>query len=303
MPNLIWQYRHHWATLEMLRNVSASTKNEPITVVSFLTGQVLLANPINFLIAIAGLYFFMMMGNGRFRALGFTYIVTFAILVALGGKVYYLAPAYPMMVAAGAVAIEKLVEARSWRWLQPACATAMLVVGLVGAPLALPVLPVENLIHYSKFMGIEAPKTETRKLSSLPQHFADMFGWEEMTSAVAEVYNKLPPQERAQAAIYTQNYGEAAAIDFFGRRYGLPRAISGHQNYFLWGTNGYSGGAVIIVGGSRAESEASCGEVEMAATFENSPYAMPDESNLPIFVCRKPKLPINELWPKLKHWL
>ena len=98
----------------------------------------------------------------------------------------------------------------------------------------MPVLPVEKFIAYQNALGIAPPKTEVGHQGVLPQHFGDQFGWEEMTAKVAEVYHSLPPEERDQAAIFADNYGEAGAIDLFGKRYNLPKAISGHQSYHLW---------------------------------------------------------------------
>jgi hypothetical protein len=82
----------------------------------------------------------------------------------------------------------------------------------------------------------------------LQEEFGDMFGWEEMVGQVAQIYRSLPPAERSRAAIYALNYGEAAAIDLFGPRYGLPKAISTNQTYFLWGPHQYDGQVVILVG-------------------------------------------------------
>lgn len=135
----------------------------------------------------------------------------------------------------------------------------------------------------------------------LPQHYADMFGWPELTEAVAAVYLKLPPEEQAQCGIYTQNYGEAGAIDFFGRQYGLPHAISGHNNYWIWGPRGYTGEVLIIVGGIASDHAEVFDSVEQAGVFTHE-YVMPYENNLPIFVCRKLRAPVSEIWPKLKHF-
>src|SRR2546426_4446870 len=87
-----------------------------------------------------------------------------------------------------------------------------------------------------------------------PQVFADQFGWEEMVAKVAQAYRSLAPEERAKCVLYAHNYGEAAAIDFYGPKFGLPRAASGHNNYFLWGppdSTGGRGGVVITIGESR----------------------------------------------------
>ena len=123
-----------------------------------------------------------------------------------------------------------------------------------------------------------------------------------MTATVARAYDSLPPNERADAAIFAFNYGEAGAIDFFGPRYGLPKAISGHMSYFLWGPRNYSGKVVIAIGGNEQRYRRLFGSVEQTATIR-SRYVMPDENNLPVFVLRNPKLPLNQLWPLTKLYI
>src|SRR5205085_6289410 len=120
-------------------------------------------------------------------------------------------------------------------WLKLAWPTSLVATGAILAPIAIPLLPPETYIQYTKALHLDQPKIETHRLGPLPQIFADQFGWDEMAAIVARVYNSLPPDVRAKTAIFGQNYGQAGAIDFFGPKYGLPKAISGHQSYFLWG--------------------------------------------------------------------
>jgi hypothetical protein len=173
-------------------------------------------------------------------------------------------------------------------------------VGLIFLPMAVPLLPVESFIRYQDVIGIEPPKTEVGFDSQLPQHFSDRFGWEEMTAQVANVYNSLPPEEREKAAIFGNNYGEAGAIDFFGHKYGLPKAISGHQSYFMWGPRNYDGSVLIILGDSKEDVEKKCANVEERERVGHQ-YAMGYE-HFNILVCRGLKVPLPELWPKLKFW-
>jgi len=144
-------------------------------------------------------------------------------------------------------------------------------------------------------------KTETREVAELAQNFADRFGWEEMVATVAGVYEELPPEEQAEACILTGNYGEAGAIDFFGPEYGLPKAISGHNNYYLWGPGGCTGETVIAVNVPRGTLRTVFDDVEEADTV-SCEYCMPDENNLPIYVVRSPKMPLEEAWPKFKFY-
>jgi len=301
LPNIIWQIEHGWPTIEVLRNADQN-QNLPVSPLEFFKGQLQLLHPFNFPLWAAGLYFYLFDRRGRpFRALGWAYVLMFALMVVLRAKVYYLIPFYPVLLAPGAVLAESLFERRGWwaAWLKPATIALLIVGGALTAPMALPVLPVETFVRYQKTLGLEPPRTEKLKLSVLPQHYADMFGWEEMTATVARVYHALPPEERGRCAIFARNYGEAGAIDFFGAKYGLPKAIGKHQNYFLWGPRDYTGECVITMGEKLDDVRESFERVEQAATFGH-PYALPHENDQPVLVCRQPKAPLKEIWPNVK---
>jgi hypothetical protein len=180
--------------------------------------------------------------------------------------------------------------------------TALALGGLIILPQWIPVLPVESYLRYSNMVGMRPPKMERDKDTALPQIFADRFGWEEMVADVARVYRLLTPEEQSKTAIYAQNYGEAGAIDFFGAKYQLPRAISGHNNYWLWGTYDFSGEVVIIIGGRKEEHSKVFGSVQEAAIHRNE-YAMPYETELRIFICRKPNVPLQDVWKSVRRYI
>jgi hypothetical protein len=133
--------------------------------------------------------------------------------------------------------------------LRGAALAGVVVLGVLAAPFTLPILSVDVFIRYQKAIGLMPSAGEHQTLGLLPQIYADMFGWREMAEKVAAVYWSLPVQDRARAVFFGNNYGEAAAIDVFGRRLGLPPAISGHNNYYIWGPRGHDGSVMIIVGG------------------------------------------------------
>jgi hypothetical protein len=134
----------------------------------------------------------------------------------------------------------------------------------------------------------------------MPQYYSDQFGWEEMTAAVARVYSSLTPEERRQACIGAGNYGEAGAIDFFGPKYGLPNAVSGHQNYFLWGPRNCTGKVLILLGDRPEDWNGRCDRVDIAAQLYH-PYAIKFE-NKPVLVCHGLKVDLQQIWPSLKDW-
>jgi hypothetical protein len=166
----------------------------------------------------------------------------------------------------------------------------------------LPVLPIDAYLRYQNHLPFEVPRSERGHMgTALPQHYADEFGWEEMAAATARVYHSLSPEEQAKTAIFANNYGEAGAIDFFGPKYGLPKAISGHQSYFLWGPRNYTGEIVIVLGSRTPDNDRKFFEhVEVAAQLDN-PYAISHE-NRPILLCRGLRENLQTLWPSLKSW-
>ena len=299
-PNLIWEYRHGWPTLEILRIVG-ETKTVPVPPLHFILQQALLTHPLAAPIWLAGLFYLFFAREAKsFRFLGWAYLVVLGELLLLkGSKIYYLAPIYPMLLAAGAVWIERFIQTRNAPWLKPAIVIPLVIGAVVAAPLAMPILPVEATARYSRFWNVEDVRVENHEVGKLPQLFADMFGWENQVGAVARVFRSLPAADQAKCALLASNFGEAGAIDYFGPAYGLPQAISNHNSYFLWGPRNYTGEVVITVGFALGELRPLFGDIRLAATL-NDPYALPDENNVPVFICRQPRIPLPQAWPKLK---
>ena len=188
------------------------------------------------------------------------------------------------------------------RWLNPVLAAVLIALAVIIAPLAIPILPPEKLVAYMRTIHLAPPRTETSHTAALPQLFADQFGWEEMVGSVARVYQNLSPEEQKQAGIFCQNYGEAGAIDLFGPKYGLPPALSGHQNYFLWGPRGYTGEIVIVLDERAEDEREQFQSVEDHGLIESSPWAMPWEQRVHVYICRGLKRTLHDLWPKLRNW-
>jgi hypothetical protein len=177
----------------------------------------------------------------------------------------------------------------------------ILIPGLLIAPLMLPILPVESFVRYQSAIGFTPSVGERVKQGVLPQYFADMFGWPQMAKKIAAVYWSLPPAERAKAGFWGNNYGEAAAIDIFGQPLGLPPALSGHNQYHLWGPQGRDGSVLIIIGGS-TEHYDDLFQSHSVAGHIDAPYAMPYETDQPIYVLRGLKMPMKELWLEAKSY-
>lgn len=291
-PHVWWQVANGWPTLEFVRNATTG-KNLPLTPVQFVAGQLLDIHPLNFVLLIAGLVYLFAAERGRFRLFGWTYVAVFVLLVTQRSKTYYLSPIYPMMLAAGSVAIARLSASRAFR----AIVIGVVVIGgALTAPFTLPVLPVEKYIAYQDLAGLKPSAGERHELGVLPQHYADMFGWDEIVETIARVYRSLPPEDRAKAAIFALNYGDAGAIDLLGPRHGLPlRAISPHNNYFLWGPGNTRGEVLIVLGGRVEDHRKSYADVRRVDTVECG-YCMPYENHRPVYVLRQPVRPLDEIW-------
>jgi hypothetical protein len=176
----------------------------------------------------------------------------------------------------------------------------MLILGAIARPMGIPVLPPYMWIRYTRALHLTSENTETAKTGPLPQFYADRFGWHGLVAEVARIYHSLTPADRAKVGVFCNNYGEAGAIDLFGPKYGLPAAISGHQNYYFWGPRGYSGDLLIVIGESESDMQRYCDSVQQVGEVDN-PLAMPFE-NGPIYLCRGGKVPLSAYWPNVKNW-
>lgn len=302
LPNIIWEWQNDWATLELLQNVQKSGKNVVLSPLEFVGRQFLMLGPPAALVWILGLWHFLAGKTGsRFRFLGLCYLVLLVLMIFLKAKDYYLAPVYPVLFAGGAVWWQEIIErVRALRFMKVALPALIIVTIAVFVPMVLPVLPVEKLITYQEAIGFKPPKSEVSHEAPLQQAYADQFGWQEMVVEVAKAYNSLPDEQRAKTAIYGSNYGQAGAIDFFGAKYGLPKSISPHQSYFMWGPRDYTGESVIVLGSSIANAEKNCAGVKVLGEVTHQ-YTLPYEK-YPIILCEGTKRPLHEIWPALKYW-
>src|SRR6266487_5224187 len=303
LPNILWQALHHWPTYELLSNIAHSNKNVALSPAQFIAQQAVFLNPGTLPLWLFGLFWLFGSRDGRrYRVIGIIYLITLVEFIVLHGKSYYLAPAYPMLFAAGGVAVERIFAARL-KWIKPVFLGVIITMGALCAPLVLPILPPDKLVSYMRAIHMEPPRTETSHTEALPQIFADQFGWEQMVGSVAHVYHHLRPEDEKRAAIFCQNYGEAGAIDFFGPKLGLPPAISGHQNYFFWGPRDWTGDVALVLDTNDEDERNQFTSVQDLGQIVTSPWAMPFERRMHIFLCRDLKMSVQELWPRVKKWL
>ncbi len=301
LPNFLWQMHWNFPFVQLVRSVRLNGRDVMLPTLPYLGQQAQMIGYLPSLLVVLAVWFLFSSRGRRYAILGCGFLSVLGLMVLLKGKFYYVAPVYPIAFAAGAVCFEQLTGSGWLRWFRPVYALALAVVGALLAPLALPLLPVESYIAYTKKLGIQQPKFENQRESKLPQIYADMVGWEERVKIVAAYFHTLSPEEQRVTAIGAPNYGQAGAIDLFGQKYGLPKSISASNNFWIWGPRDYTGQSIILLDEDSPEKYAShCQSLQEIAHLQD-PYSRPDE-NFPIYHCRGLTPSPQALWPQLKPW-
>jgi 4-amino-4-deoxy-L-arabinose transferase-like glycosyltransferase len=299
-PHVVWQVQHGWTTLEFIRN-AAEQKMVSKAPWTFALEQAVLVNPLLLPFLLGGLaYYFVSPSGRRFQLLAWLWIGVFLIL-ALGGKARanYLAPAYMVLLPATGLAVVELARAWQWRVLPGVAATIFVVSGAGSAPLAIELLPPARYMAYQRTLGIAPPVEQVDELGDMPLHFALRFGWPELIGALQRAQDTLTPEEREQAVVFAPWFGLAGAVNFFGPAAGLPRAISGHNHYWLWGPGDASGDVLLTVAEPGDGPCSGYADVTRAAEIDCE-YCMPDVSRMAIYVCRGRTRPVADLWEDVK---
>ena len=295
MPNLIWQIKRHFPTLEDLENVRREGKNVVLPPLAFIKQQILMMHPVLFPVWLVGAFW--LLRERRWRLLGVVFVVFFVTMEILHAKDYYLFPIYPLVFAAGAVAIERWTGKRFW--LKAAVAAVVVLGTLPAVPLATWMLTPDQYLSYQAALGFKPSKAEVHMQSLWPQPAADQFGWPQLVGEVAEVYTSIPPDQRAKTGIWAGNYGEAGAINFWGPRYGLPTAYSRHQNYWYWGPPPIKYENLILIEWGLDDVRDNCTSYQAFPHYEK--WGMGEE-NTPIYLCLGVKFDIQKIWWQSHHW-
>jgi Dolichyl-phosphate-mannose-protein mannosyltransferase len=279
LPNVVWQIQHHLISLDFLRSIHARDVRIGRTN-GFLLNQLFV--PACFLtipLWVAGLYYYFFTEDGkRYRPIGWMFVISLLVFLVVQGRDYYMAPAYPMVLAAGAVVLmprSRLVRGSIW---------AALALGAALGVLLLPIAPVN-----SAFWNTVSGKME---------NFREEIGWPELVDTVAVIRNSLPAEERATTGILTGNYGEAGAIDLYGPAHGLPNAISGVNSYWLRGYGDPPPQTLIVLGMSQGTLERIFDSCAIAGHTPN-PYGVMNEETRDhpdIYICRRLRMPWPDFW-------
>ncbi len=295
LPNLLWQVANGLPVLRHMRELKESQLNN-MSASTFLLEQLLMLFPAT-IIAIPGLIF--LIGSGsmkQYRFIGIILLAIILIYLLLRGKSYYTAGIYPFLIAAGSLFFE------SWlRKLVPRAIAlaAILFGGFLILPMGIPVFPPDGLVTY--FDGVQkttgnnsSRRFEDNSHHPLPQDYADMLGWDELTKAVKDVWQKVENKE--SCIIFADNYGEASAITILGKRYGLPEAISFNDAFRYWAPSTFPSEItdVIYINFSLGEDVNQLfGTVEESGGITNP---LSREYGLKVFHCSRPLRSFNAFW-------
>ncbi len=301
-PSLIWQAQHGMPFLDLVK--ASRSKNIVLSPFDYAGRLAFGMNIVLLPVWIAGAtapFLTSRLSQARFLAIGFV-----AVLLAnfwLHGKDYYPAGAFPAAFAIGSVALERIFVTAK---LQSAYLALGLISAAISLPLVLPLLPPAGLLAYEARLHIAPPRQfwfEQR--TDLPLTFGFQFGWHGFVAQVAQAFDAIPPAERTGTAILVDDYAEAAAIDLYGRAYGLPAALSGHNQYFFWALRGQTPQNVLYVHGSEAwdDSATRPAGASCAATLflgrTRSRFAPAFEIGKRMTLCVGMRPDLATLWPSL----
>jgi hypothetical protein len=296
LPYAIWQATHRFPTIEFMRE-STSEKIVAHSLANFLAAELRGMLPMTAPLWLAGLVSLLWLDWARaYRALGWAWVAVFVLLAATPTRSAYLAPAYTWLLPAGAVAVERLLP--GWRWVLGA-AYAVLIAGAAApaARFALPLVPRETLLASAPADDAEE-RAGGRQVSEFLAH---MTPWPQIVAQVAAVYDTIDLAARPSTSIVAPNYGIAGAIDVLGRDRGLPPALSGHNNYWLWGLRGQQPETFIVIGWTEAMLRRSFVDVRRAGETYCD-FCMNYDNHQPIWIARGLRVPLSAWWDANRHY-
>jgi len=304
LPNLLWNVHYGWPFVELIRAIREEGRDVILGPAAWFFQQLLVVGPIAGPVWLAGLFALLFWKPLRpYRILGWSYLVSYLVIFLQHGKNYYLAPVYPMLFAAGAVALDSWLDrSRGAARLKRVLATVLFINGIFMMPITVPIFSPDHFLAYTKILPFKLPVNEhAHTRAALPQWYSDQFGWQEISDETAVAWNRIPAAERADCGIFAQDYGQAGAIDFFGRREGLPGAMSGDRTYWLWGPHSYSGNCMIVLDDRKEVLDRLFTQVEFVGTSAPNEWAL--EQQIPVFLCKGKKFESwAKVWPHLKRW-
>ncbi|MDA4131193.1 MAG: glycosyltransferase family 39 protein, partial [Thaumarchaeota archaeon] len=301
-PYAIWNAMNGWPTVDFYIHHGGLNGSGPI---GFLALQLLIMNPVNLPLVIAGLVFYLRRPAGsQFKLLGVAYIVLLIVFALTNAKPYFIGPMYPFLFAGGSL-LFTAATSRRWVWWLTRRVFPVVLVGftIFFAPLLMPVLPPATYASTYGSLSVLGNSAAAQNTAGVfPQYLGDRFGWDTMVTTVSQIYHNLPSQEQSQACIFASNYGEAGALIFLGKQNGLPPVISGHNNFYIWGPGPCVGKSLFItVGASLSDLQFLFGNVTQVGLITCS-YCMGSENDLPVYLASQLKGTLQDIWPQVKSF-
>lgn len=290
LPNLIWQVQHDFP---IFKHLQALNENQLENIDPMAFGLEQLNFPFTLIISLFGLgAFFVGEKLKTYRPVGIAVIVIFWTLWLLHSKAYYVFGIYPVLFAGGAVQLQSLFSKKPvWTYIIGA---VVLLPSIYFIPEATPILPIETYVRYARL-------EEENGRVQLKGDYADMFGWEAQVKLVDSVYRSLTPKEQRNSVLWAENYGEAGALNILGKKYRLPNPISRHGSFWTWGYGTKNAPVWISLGNEKAAVEHVFEEVTLVKSITHK-YAIGEENGIPLYICRKPKVDIEQWWAEYeKH--
>lgn len=303
LPNLIWMIQNDFISFENYKFVAKTNAATPPLM--FIMIQIIAVNPLVFPVCLLGIVFLFFKTEGKpYRVFGWMCLISFVFFLLMKtNRPDRVDPVYPILIASGSIMIERWINKINKDWLKPTMVSIFIIGGILSFSLSLPILPPKALFGYCRTIGLHHQENgKENSASSWIYHYiytqvsAYRLGWEVMAADVATVYESLPDEDKENAVIFTGNNGEAGAIEFFRSKYKLPMVISGHLNYWLWGYGDATGDVVIAIGIGEDILHAFFERVEESGVIHSCDYCLYYENNLPIYICRKTKIPMKTIW-------
>ncbi len=288
LPNLIWQVNHHWPVINHMKEL-AETQLVHVQLDIFLMEQIMMFLPV-FFIWILGLIYVALLKEGKsYRAFAWIYVTVILLLVILRGKHYYTIGLYSTLFVFGGLFIERYLRGRLG-FAKYLLILFILSVSVVALPISLPILKPEPFIRFYKSIGMEKfHRWEDGVYYDLPQDYADMIGWEELSGIVGKTFLRLTPDQQTRCVIMANNYGEAGSVNFYGSKYGLPPVISFNDSYIFWAPESIDADYLIKIGDSDNLEEL-FHQVEIVGRI-STPHAR--QEGTPVYFCTDPKKDVN----------
>lgn len=303
LPYLVWQIKYDLPTIEFYKNITS--KNTPVPVIEYIKLQALAYNPLVLILAFAGAVYFLFNKNYRnYNFLAFIFLVMFFLFLLLKvGRVDRIIFAYLIIIPAGGILMENIVEKLKQKWLVYFLCTLAFIIMISVIPVLMPYLNYENSYRLTRLYGLNT-EMEKGKTPKIHQMLADRIGWEEKADMVAKVYLSLSEEDRKNTIVAAEYYGIAAAVEFYGKKYGIKNVVCGHNNYYFWSKSRLKGDIVLQLT-NKSSYKGLLNEYNSVDSTEvcfDNEYCPPEGRRQTVFICKEPKYPKEELLEHSRYY-